>query len=121
MSRLLLDTHALIWIVRNDAALSKSAIDAFETSEEIFCSVASFWEIAIKRGKDPKSFPLPENWLELLTGEIRLNGMSLLGVGLSHCEAVERLPPHHKDPFDRMLIAQARTEKLIILTKDPYF
>lgn len=121
MRRLLLDTHALLWIVRNDPALSASAIHAFESADEIFCSVVSFWEIAIKRGKDPSNFPMPENWQPQLAREIRLNGVTLIGVELEHCEAVEKLPPHHKDPFDRLLIAQAQTEKLAILTKDSQF
>ena len=121
MKRLLLDTHALIWVVRNDPALAKTAIRAFEAADEIYCSVVSYWEIAIKRGKDKEEFPLPGNWLDLLTGEMVLTGMKLLGVELDHCQAVESLPLHHKDPFDRMLIAQAKVAGLAILTKDPQF
>ncbi len=121
MKRLLLDTHALIWIVRDDPALAKMAARAFEAADEIYCSVVSFWEIAIKRGKDKQEFPLPDDWLELLTKEMRITGMNLLGVEPAHCQTVEFLPSHHKDPFDRMLIAQAQTGGLAILTKDPHF
>lgn len=121
MSQILLDTHALIWIVRDDPALSKTAIKTFQDADQVFCSVVSIWEIAIKRGKDPHEFPWPENWRDLLGEEIRNTGMILLGVEMTHCGLVEHLPRHHKDPFDRMLIAQAQAEGLTILTKDPEF
>jgi PIN domain nuclease of toxin-antitoxin system len=121
VKRLLLDTHALIWVVRNDPALAKTAARAYEAADEIYCSVVSFWEIAIKRGKDKEAFPLPDNWLDLLTGEMRLTGMKLLGVELDHCQMIELIPRLHKDPFDRMLIAQAKVAGLAILTKDPKF
>jgi PIN domain nuclease of toxin-antitoxin system len=112
VSRLLLDTHLLLWAVSAPQKLSlatRKRIDACE----VFVSAASIWEVSIKAalGKldaDPAA----------LLAEIEPAGFSLLPVTGEHAAAVARLPPIHNDPFDRMLVAQAKTEPLLLLTND---
>lgn len=112
MSRLLLDTHLLLWAVSAPQKLSlatRKRIDACE----VFISAASIWEVSIKAalGKldaDPAA----------LLAEIEPAGFRLLPVTGEHAAAVARLPTIHNDPFDRMLVAQAKTEPLLLLTND---
>ena len=112
MSRLLLDTHLLLWAVSDPQKLSlatRKRIDACE----VFVSAVSIWEVSIKAalGKldaDPAA----------LLAEIEPAGFRLLPVTGEHAAAVARLPTIHNDPFDRMLVAQAKTEPLLLLTND---
>jgi PIN domain nuclease of toxin-antitoxin system len=111
--RLLLDTHVLLWWLADDASLGESARDAIANPETlILFSAASIWEIRIKQaiGK----IDLPANFDELLADQ----PFEPLSVNVSHAHAVKDLPMLHRDPFDRMLIAQARIERLTILTRD---
>lgn len=112
MSRLLLDTHLLLWAVGRPEKLSAGTRSRIEECE-VFVSAASIWEVSIKvaLGK------LLADPLELLA-EIEPSGFTLLPVTGEHAAAVARLPAIHADPFDRMLIAQARTEPLLLLTND---
>lgn len=111
--RALLDTHLLLWALRNDAALSRRARSAIEGSSAVFVSVASLWEIAIKAslGKlrlDTHGLP----------GAVRRAGFDMLPIELAHVWRIQGLPHHHRDPFDRMLVAQAAVEELVLLTAD---
>lgn len=111
--RLLLDTQALIWTVANPGRLSTAAADALKNYDnEVLVSVVSPWEIAIKTalGKLP-----PIDDLEVQIAEKRFE---LLPISLSHAAAVASLPHHHRDPFDRMLIAQAQVESVTLVTSD---
>jgi PIN domain nuclease of toxin-antitoxin system len=115
--RLLLDTHTLLWFLRDDPALSPTAKSAIEDSEnQKLVSVVSCWEIAIKAGLG--KLVLRETAAVLLGRELPRNNMDLLPITLEHATAVETLPHHHKDPFDRLLIAQARIEGLPIVGAD---
>lgn len=112
MSRILLDTHLLLWAVSEPRKLSPHARRRIDDAE-VFVSAASIWEVSIKvaLGKlsaDPS----------LLLAEIEPAGFRLLPVTGQHAAAVAHLPPLHSDPFDRMLVAQAKTEPLILLTND---
>ena len=111
--RLLLDTQVLIWSLLMPNRLLDTTREAIQDeANDVFVSVASPWEIAIKksRGKlDP-----PDN-LEVQLSEKRF---SLLPISLVHTRAVESLPHHHGDPFDRMLVAQAQTDGMTIVTSD---
>ena len=112
MSRLLLDTHLLLWAVSAPQKLSLSTRKRLDACE-VFVSAASIWEVSIKAalGKldaDPAA----------LLAEIDPAGFRLLPVTGEHAAAVARLPPIHNDPFDRMLVAQAKTEPLLFLTND---
>ncbi len=111
---LLLDTHVFLWAVDNNPNLSLTAREAIVDGYNIvYVSAATAWEISIKRAigklKIPKS-----DYLE----ELRLHRFTPLSITTEHALAVENLPLHNKDPFDRMLIAQAQEEKLILVTHD---
>jgi PIN domain nuclease of toxin-antitoxin system len=115
----LLDTHALIWLTDDPAQLSdavRTCID--DAPDDVFVSVTTIWEIAIKRsiGK----LDLPVNATELL--EIaRKNHTPILDIQGAHAAKVEDLPFHHRDPFDRLLAAQALSEDLTLISKDAIF
>jgi PIN domain nuclease of toxin-antitoxin system len=111
--RLLLDTHVLLWWLANDPSLSGTATDLIRDPENVvFVSAVSHWEIWLKHsiGK----LRVPDEFEERLAGE-SLESLPLTAV---HAREVARLPWHHRDPFDRMLVAQAKTENLMLLTAD---
>lgn len=114
----LLDTHAFLWWIADDARLSQPARDAISDPEnEILVSAASAWEIAIKAGIGRLTLPAPAK--RFVPRQVQRNGFGSLPIQLEHALAVEDLPKHHKDPFDRILVAQARAEKLTLITDDP--
>ncbi|MDT8853495.1 type II toxin-antitoxin system VapC family toxin [Paracoccaceae bacterium Fryx2] len=114
--RLLVDTHVLIWAVLEDAALPPRFRDALsDPAAEVHISAVSVWEVAIKRALGKLSVPHD------LFDQAALAGCLPLPVTWGHAAAVEALPPHHADPFDRMLIAQARVEGLTLLSADRHF
>ncbi len=111
---LLLDTHVLIWAFSRDPQLSQAATEAIRDGENmVFVSAATAWEIAIKKALG--KLKVPGNYQEGL----QRYRFTPLSITTEHALAVEQLPPHHKDPFDRMLIAQAQIEKLTLVTRDP--
>ena len=115
MLRLLLDTHAFLWWLADAPQLGGSARKAMaDDRNEVFVSAATGWEIAIKRAAG--KLQVPDN-LDALVEE---SGFSHLPITFFHGEQAGALPMHHRDPFDRMLIAQAQAEGLIIITRDPY-
>ena len=119
-STLLLDTHALLWFLSGSTRLSSTARSLIEDpSHRVLVSIASCWEIAIKAGQGKMNFT--ESSRTLLERELPLNDLELLPISLDHATAVEALPLHHKDPFDRLLIAQAIVEGLPILSVDAAF
>lgn len=113
MNRLLLDTNVVVWLLTGDRkAVSKPAEAALTAGDEILLSVVSIWEIAIKRSLG--KLRLSDDWLTALR---RLDFLQLPISGL-HAEAVEHLPWHHRDPFDRLLIAQAQVEQCRFVSAD---
>jgi PIN domain nuclease of toxin-antitoxin system len=119
VTRLLLDTHALLWFVANDAALSASARSLIESADEVLVSVASAWEIAIKvhLGKLFLDAPSAESFFE---EQMRANGFAYLPIAPAHVFRAAGLPLHHRDPFDRLLIAQALVEGLSLVTRESF-
>ena len=116
---LLLDTHALIWFVAGDRRLGRAARAAMEQEQaRLFISAASVWEMAIKAARG--RLALPFSVARYLADRIE-EGYSVLRVDGSHAAAVEHLPFHHHDPFDRLLIAQALSERLPVITRDRAF
>ncbi|MBA2361885.1 MAG: type II toxin-antitoxin system VapC family toxin [Actinobacteria bacterium] len=114
--RLLLDSHALLWVLRDDRRLNRDARAAIEEPDNhVAISAVSIWEIEIKLASGKLKIEV-----ELLDEVIRV-GYSLLAIVPQHGIAAARLPLHHRDPFDRMLIAQAQLEGLTIVTRDPRF
>jgi len=118
--RLLLDTCALLWFLRNDAELSESAALAIEDpANEVFVSVVSIWEIAIKAGLG--KIRIPNDFESGLEQKLTQDGFTLLNVTYRHAAGVLTLPRAHADPFDRLLISQCRVEKLIPVTNDSHW
>lgn len=113
--RLLLDTHIVLWAMGFERHLTANVAAAISAAETTFVSAASAWELAIKQGRGLITLPLP------LSDIFTANHYDLLPVTFAHAEAVATLPPHHRDPFDRLLIAQARIEGLTLLTADRKF
>lgn len=114
MMNLLLDTHAFLWAVDDDSRLSSAARAAIiDGRNVVYISAATAWEIAIKRGTGKLKIP-HNDYLE----ELRLHRFTPLSITTEHALAVEGLPLHHKDPFDRLLIAQAQAEHLTLVTRD---
>ncbi len=114
---LLLDTHALLWFLADDPLLSGTAKKLIEQpANHKLVSVATCWEIAIKVGL--KKLDLGEPATTFLPRELAANHFDLLAIELRHATFVEALPPHHKDPFDRLLIAQAIIEAIPIVSVD---
>ena len=115
--KLLLDTHAILWLTEGDKRLSAKAQAAFLDSQNaLYLSAASYWEICIKYALG--KLGLQPNWPSLLDKELAVNQISWLPIEKEHCQALTELPMVHRDPFDRLLIAQARFEGMTILTTD---
>ncbi len=115
--RLLLDTHILLWAATEPERLSKATRLLFEnTNHELLFSAVSIWEIAIKTARGRDSFRVEPGPLR---GSLFDNGYAELPMTGAHAAAVRGLPPIHKDPFDRMLVAQAIVEGLTLVTSDP--
>ncbi len=117
--RLLLDTHTLLWHREGSDQLSPTAAAMIAgKGNHVFISIASLWEMSIKRSLGKlTTAKSPVEYLDMY----KAGGAELLPISPDHVMAVERLPWHHRDPFDRMLIAQAQTEKLLLITKDEAF
>ena len=117
--RLLLDTHIALWAVVDDRRLGPTATDLIaDPANEVFVSAASLWEIAIKhRLARGNANDMPVSAQEAF-GYFREAGYALLDIAATHVLAVERLPMLHADPFDRILVAQALTVPLRLLTRD---
>lgn len=115
--RLLLDTHAFLWWIGDDPRLPDRARSAIGNgANEVFFSVVSAWEIAIKTGLG--RVEVPQSLEDFVTEQVRVNGFEVLPVHLRHALAVSSLPALHRDPFDRMLVAQGMQEGLTLVTGD---
>jgi len=113
----LLDTHVWLWLQTTPERLSGEALALVEdTSNDLFLSAASAWEIAIKYALG--KLPLPEPPDRYVPSRLELSGTAALPVEIRHAVHVAALPPHHRDPFDRLLIAQAQLENLVLVTAD---
>ncbi len=114
--KLLLDTHVLLWAAGMPDRLSKSALRLLSSRENsLFFSAASIWEIVIKLGLGRKDFRVDPYRLRR---ELVAHGYTELPIMAEHALRLESLPPLHKDPFDRILLAQARSEGLFLMTAD---
>lgn len=111
--RVLLDTHVLLWALADDPRLSRDARRLIESATEVYVSSASYWEMAIKIGLGKLHVSLPEIRLAAQN-----SGFNELPVSGEHTEALLNLADHHRDPFDRMLVAQAISEPMRLLTAD---
>ena len=114
--KLLIDTHAFLWFIQGEN-LSQQAQDAFlNLNNTLYFSAVSYWEICIKfsLGK----LDLAQNWNKVFDQEMTINGIKWLPIEKAHSRGIIALPMIHRDPFDRLLIAQARAEGMVLLTAD---
>jgi PIN domain nuclease of toxin-antitoxin system len=114
--RLLLDTHTLIWFYEGAPELSQTAREAIENPDnQPFVSLSAFWEMAIKIGIGRLSISAP---LDKFADDIRQNGIQILPIEMSHILQYQSLPLYHRDPFDRILLAQCTVEKMMPISID---
>jgi|ERR1043165_1843797 PIN domain nuclease of toxin-antitoxin system len=118
--KLLLDTHAFIWWFNEPEHLSAKVLAALaDVSNDLLLSAACVWEIQIKIQLGKLKFTV--SLRELVESQQQTNGVQILPVGLEHVLALDALPAHHKDPFDRLLMAQANVEGAFLVSGDPVF
>ncbi|MEO0647646.1 MAG: type II toxin-antitoxin system VapC family toxin [Cyanobacteria bacterium J06650_10] len=120
MTQLLLDTHIFLWLNDRPERLSKTAIESCaDPTNELFLSLVSLWEIQIKSqlGKLQMSVP----WPTMVQKQRDENGLQILAISEAHIEQLGSLNWYHRDPFDRLLIAQAQTEKMYLVSADGAF
>ena len=117
--RVLLDTHAFLWFMAGDVKLSRKARNLMsDKNTELVLSSASVWEMAIKASLGRLTLPLPVK--DYIAAKVR-SGMVILPINWRHAAAVQNLSWHHRDPFDRLIIAQAQLEELPLITADKVF
>ena len=118
--RLLIDTHTLFWSVEEPTKVSAAAMAAIQPlSNDVLLSAATIWELAIKVGQGTIGLSLPyRQWMDKAIADLKL---IILPVTVEYAERQSTLPPHHKDPFDRLMIAQALVEGIPIVSVDVAF
>ena len=117
--RALIDTHTFLWGIAGDRRMSQHARNIFIGPSNLSMSVASVWEILLKVQVGKLNLPVPA--CPYVISKLAANRIDTLHITLDHLLTFERLPMHHRDPFDRMLIAQALEEDLPIVTSDSFF
>ena len=113
--RVLLDTHTLLWLFEDDERLSDVARQAVFSSEYAAVSIGSLWEIAIKQAIGKLELGVS---IERIAKTCTEQGIDILPIRYDHLDAIKTLPDKHRDPFDRLIVAQAKCEYLTIVTKD---
>ena len=117
---LLLDTHSLLWFIYGSPKLSEGARELIEnTDNKAFVSIASLWEMAIKISKGNLSIDFPLE--HFISDQVQANGITLLEIKPPHLAKVIEIPFHHKDPFDRLIIAQSMVEDFPVVGNDGRF
>ena len=118
--RLLLDTHTFLWFIDGDAAISPYTRQLIEDrTNERLLSIASLWEMAIKVSL--RRLTLSLSFTDLVAEHVHGNAIELLEIRPNHLDVLTTLPFHHKDPFDRVIIAQGQAENIPIVSRDPAF
>ena len=117
--KVLLDTHTFLWSISEPEKLSDVAKATFLNEEnELYLSAVSYWEICVK--KSLGKILLGDNWINLFDQETTANKILWLPIKKVHCQAIINLPFIHRDPFDRLLVTQAKYENMVLLTKDKH-
>ena len=114
--KVLIDTHVLLWGLQNEAKLSRR-VRTLLPAADVWISVASIWEIIAKVQIGRLALPTPVG--DYLTAKLIENGVSVLALTFDHVKRLEELPLHHRDPFDRILIAQSLDESMPLVSADP--
>lgn len=118
--KLLLDTHAFLWFLAGSEQLSDAAREAMaDRHNELLLSTASLWEMAIKHSLGKLTLTQPFD--ELIPEQLRLLGIQTCSIELRHLSRLIALPMHHRDPFDRLIIAQGLSDNLTVVTRDHHF
>ena len=118
--RVLLDTHALLWFLAEDPRLSRRAHGLLtDPTNDVLLSVGSLWEIVIKASLG--KLPLPGPFEEVIPAQLTAERIAVLPIEIRHLAALRRLPFHHRDPFDRLISAQAAAEGMPVITHDAAF
>lgn len=116
---LLLDTHAFLWFITGDKQLPPRLVNQIvDTDNKCFVSIASIWEIVIKLSIDKLDI---RGGFDTIEDFLDHNDIEILPINFSHTKRLLKLPHHHNDPFDRIIISQSIVEKITIMTKDKYF
>lgn len=117
--RVLIDTHILLWFINNDPKLGQKTKALLQSDIDVAVSIASLWEIAIKVsiGK----LRLPSSIEELFPQQLTLNQIDLLPIEVRHLQALSKLPFHHRDPFDRLIISQSLVDNIGLVSVDKTF
>ena len=110
--RILLDSHVALWWLDDSAAMGSQCRELISHADEAFISAVTPWELGMKRALGKLTMP------EGLVDELESEGFVSLSITAAHAERAPALPPHHRDPFDRMLVAQAQLETLVLVTAD---
>ncbi|EGJ33940.1 MULTISPECIES: type II toxin-antitoxin system VapC family toxin [Moorena] len=118
MTFFLLDTHTFIWLSENDQNLPKRLRDMIDVADSVYLSIASLWEIAIKLNLGKLSL---QRSYQTIESELQSSDISLLPIAFIDTLQISNLPLHHRDPFDRMLIAQAMNRSLVLISRDNKF
>ena len=117
--RFLIDTHTFLWFVNDSSQLSNYAHSLLESEADVWISLASLWETAIKVSIN--KLTLPEPFDSFITNQLKINEIEILYPAISHLNTLSQLPFHHRDPFDRLIIAQAMVETVPIISTDSFF
>lgn len=115
----LLDTHTFLWFINDSQELKETIKKLLESNIDLWLSIVSLWEIAIK--KSLRKLELPDSYEKFISNQLAINDIEILPITLKHLSRIINLPFHHKDPFDRLLIAQAIIEEVPIISKDQIF
>ena len=118
---LLFDTQAFLWWCLVAPKVTPAALAALDEADQVFLSPVTLWEIGLKVSGKGFDFQLPDNWETVLLAHAERYQVSWLAISPRHCRLIQDLPFHHKDPFDRMLIAQALQEKCAVIGSDGAF
>ncbi len=119
MGRIILDTHAFLWWVADAPELSATARDAITEAGLAYVSVATVWELAIKVGNG--KLKLARDVGEFVTAHTEANDFRVLPIELRHAARVQHLEAHHRDPFDRLLVAQSQEDRLTLVSNEALF
>ncbi|MCA6598237.1 MAG: type II toxin-antitoxin system VapC family toxin [Pseudanabaena sp. M046S1SP1A06QC] len=117
--KIILDTHTFLWFINDSPELSNSAAELIESDVDLWISIASLWEISIKVNLN--KLDLPDDYEKFIPHQIAINNIEILPVNLQHLIVLTKLPLHHRDPFDRLLIAQVIAEEVPIISIDKKF
>lgn len=112
--KLLIDTHTFLWFIQDDPNLSSHAVSLLESDADLLLSTASLWELAIK--VNLQKLILPDAYETFIPQQIQLNSIEILPIAIAHLAVAAKLPLHHRDPFDRLLISQAIAENVPIIS-----